>query len=267
MACPAVFFDPAVAHPARMVNAWIGGTDHFQADRDAAAAVAERRPQVVASALSNRQFLIRAVRYMATCHGIRQFLDIGCGLPAPGGNTHEAAQRADRWPRVVYTDNDPFVLARARTVLASTPEGCCDYLHADLRDTGYLLRQAGRTLDFARPVAVLMLAVLQFAPDADDPAGIVADLAGALAPVSFVAITHLTADFAPEAVNGAVRAYNKQVPAPVIARTHAQVAGLFAGLPLIAPGITPVSEWRPDTIIRPVTDLYAGVARKPPRPW
>jgi hypothetical protein len=114
---------------------------------------------------------------------------------------------------------------------------------------------------------MLMLAVLQFIPDADDPAGIVADLASALAPCSFVAITHLTADFAPEAVNGAVRAYNKQVPAPVIARTYPQVAELFAGLPLIAPGITPVSEWRPDTITRPVTDLYAGVARKPPRPW
>lgn len=266
-ACPAVSFDPTVAHPARVLNAWIGGTDHVQADRDVAAAVAERRPQVVASALSNRQFLVRAVRYMAMCHGIRQFLDLGCGLPAPGGNTHEVAQRADRWSRVVYTDNDPLVLARARTLLVSTPEGCCEYLHADLRNTGYLLRQAGRTLDFAQPIAVLMLAVLQFVPDADDPGGIVGHLASALAPCSFVTITHLTADFAPEAVNGAVHAYNKHVPEPVIARTRAQVAGLFAGLPLIAPGITPVSEWRPDTIPRPVTDLYAGVARKPPRPW
>ena len=266
VSCPAGGFDPSVAHPARVYNVWIGGKDHFEADRDAAARVMQRRPQVVAGARSNRSFLGRAVRYMARSHGIRQFVDIGTGFPAPG-NTHEVAQQADCWSRVVYVDNDPLVLSHARALLTSTPEGCCDYLHSDLRDTGYILREAARTLDFTRPVAVLLLAVLHFVPDADDPPGIVAALMSALAPCSFVAISHLTADLAPDAVGGGVDSYNKLVPTSVIARTHAQVTGLFAELPLIPPGVVPVSEWRPDTRIRPVTDVYAGVARKPPRRW
>lgn len=162
---------------------------------------------------------------------------------------------------------DPIILSHACALLASTPEGCCDYLHADLRDTGYILREAARTLDLTQPAAVLLLAVLPFIPDAHDPPGIVGALMSALAPCSFVAISHLTADFAPEGVGGGVDAYNKLVPASVVARTHAQVTGLFAGLPLVAPGVVPVSEWRPDMNARPVTDLYAGVARKPPRRW
>jgi S-adenosyl methyltransferase len=259
-------FDPCVAHPARVYNVWLGGKDHYAADREVAAQVIRQRPQVVGAALANRQFLARAVRYLATCHGIAQFLDIGPGLPAPG-NTHEIAQQANAWSRVVYVDSDPLVISHARALLTSSDEGSCDYLQADLRDTEAILREAARALDFARPVAVLLLAVLHFIPDADDPAGIVAALTEPLAPDSCVAISHLTGDFAPDAVGGGVEAYNALVPTPIFPRTHAQVTGLFAGLSLIAPGVVPVAEWRPQSVVLQVTDVYAGIARKPPRPW
>jgi hypothetical protein len=259
-------FDPLVAHPARVYGFWLGGKDHFAADREVAARVIGQRPQVVDAARANRRFLGRAVRYMAKCHGIYQFIDIGTGLPAPD-NTHEVAQHIDVWSRVVYVDNDPLVLAHTQALLNSTDEGFCDYLHSDLRDTGHILREAGRTLDLTQPVAVLLLAVLHFVPDSDDPPGIVAELMSDLAPCSFVAISHLTADSAPEAVGGGVASYNELVPTSVVARSHAQVTGLFGGLPLIAPGVVPVSEWRPDALARPATDVYAGVARKPMRPW
>jgi SAM-dependent methyltransferase len=266
VSAPLHVFDPSVPQSARIYDAWLGGKDHYEADRDVAARVIERRPQVVAAARGNRLFLNRAVRYMAERHAVTQFLDIGVGLPAPD-NTHVIAQRIDPSSRVVYVDSDPIVMAHARALLTSSTEGCCEYLHADLRDTEYVVDHAARTLDFTQPVAVLLLAVLHFVPDADDPAGIVAALTRALAPGSYVAISHLTADFAPEAVGEAVEAYNKVVPTPVIARTHAEVTGLFAGLPLVAPGVIPVSEWRPDMIVRQVVDLYGGVARAPARRW
>ncbi len=259
-------FDPRTAHPARVYDFWLGGKDHYSADREVAAKVIGQRPQVVHSAVANRQFLGRAVRYLARCHGIRQFIDIGVGLPA-ANNTHEVAQRVDPWSRVVYVDNDALVMSHARALLTSTREGCCDYLHADLRDTGYILREARRALDFSLPVAVLLVAVLHFIPDADDPAGVVTALAEPLAPGSCVAISHLTGDFAPDAVGEGVEAYNALVPTPVVARSHAQVTGLFAGLPLIAPGVVPASEWRPDQVARQVVDVYAGIGRKAPRRW
>jgi hypothetical protein len=259
-------FDPSVAHPARVYDYWLGGKDNFAADREAAARVIRHRPQVVDAAVANRQFLGRAVEYLARCHGIRQFLDIGAGLPARGA-THEVAQRVDRWSRAVYVDRDPLVITHARALLASTDEGCCAYLQADLRDTEYILREAARTLDMRRPVAVLLVAVLHFIPDADDPAGVVGALTEPLAPGSCVVISHLTADFAPEAVGGGVAAYNAMVSAPITARSHAQVTGLLGGLRLIAPGVVPVAEWRHDKICREVTDVYAGIARKAPGQW
>jgi hypothetical protein len=260
-------FDPSVAHPARVYNVWLNRKDHFAADREVADRVIGQRPEVVDAARANRRFLGRAVRYMVKCHGIHQFIDIGTGLPAPD-NTHEVAQQVDVWSRVVYVDNDPMVMSHARALLTSTDEGSCDYLHADLRDTALILKETRRTLDFSRPVAVLLLAVLHFIPDKDDPAGIVTALAGPLTAGSCVVISHLTADSAPEAVGGGVAAYNALVPTPVIARTHAQVTELFGGLPLVPPGVVPVSEWRPDTAAGPhAADVYAGVARKPARWW
>jgi hypothetical protein len=259
-------FDPSVPQAARIYDAWLGGKDHYVADRETAARVIERRPQVVDAARANRLFLNRAVRYVAQRHAVTQFLDIGAGLPAPD-NTHVVAQRIDPRSRVVYVDHNPVVMAHARALLTSSIEGSCDYLHADLRDTEYVLAHATRALDLTQPVAVLLLAVLHFIADADDPTGIVAALARGLAPGSRVAISHLTGDFAPVAVGEAVDAYNKEVPTPVIARTHAEVTGLFAGLPLVAPGVVPVTEWRPDAIVRQVVDLHGGVARVPVRRW
>ena len=256
-------FDPSVAQAARVYNYWLGGKDHFPADRQAAEDVMRLRPEVVASARANRAFLARVVRFLAAECGIHQFLDIGAGLPATD-NTHEVAQAVDPGARVVYADNDSVVLTHARALLASTSaEGACGYVDADLHEPETILAQAAQTLDFTQPVAVLLLAVLHFISDGADPAGIVAALASALAPGSYLAISHLTADLAPEQVTAAADAYNKLAPVPVTARTHAQVSGLFGTLPLLAPGVVPVTEWRPvvgDPFGQPA-DLHAGVAR------
>jgi SAM-dependent methyltransferase len=255
-------FSPETPHPARVYNVWIGGKDAYGADRKAAAEVARCRPQVVAGARANRAFLARVVRYLAGQGGIRQFLDIGPGLPAPDA-THTVAQAIAPESRIVYVDNDPLVLAHARALLTSMPQGGCDYVDADLRDPETILKEAARTLDFTQPTAVILVAVLHFLTDADDPAGVVAALAAALAPGgSFVAISHLTADFAPEQVAAGVDAYNSLVPAGITARSHAQVTALFGGLPLVPPGVVPVSEWRPDHApVRSVSaDVYAGLA-------
>ena len=186
------------------------------------------RPQVVTGARENRHFLARVVRYLAAERGIRQFLDIGTGLPAPD-NTHEVAQRAAPGCRIVYVDNDPLVLVHARALLTSTPEGCCGYVDADLHDPAGIVSLAAKTLDFTQPVAVLLLAVLHFFADAEDPGGIVAALAARLAPGSHLAVSHLTADFAPEQVTAAATAYNTLAPVEVTPRTHSQVTALFGG--------------------------------------
>jgi SAM-dependent methyltransferase len=201
------------------------------------------------------------VRYLAGDCGIRQFLDIGTGLPAPA-STHEVAQQVARDCAVVYADNDPLVLVYARALLTCRPPGRCGYIDADLRDTRAILEQAARMLDFTRPVAVLLLAVLHFIPDADGPAGIVAALASALAPGSYLVISHLTGDLAPGPVTAGVDAYNAAVPTAVIPRTHAQVSALFGGLSLVPPGVVPLTQWRP-AVAGPAAqaDLYAGIAR------
>ena len=261
---PGARFDPSVPHPARVYDYWLGGKDHFPADRRVGEQVIRQRPQVVAGARANRAFLARVVRYLAAERGIRQFLDIGTGLPS-ADNTHQVAQTADPGARVVYVDNDPLVLVHARALLTSTRQGACDYLGADLRDPGGILDKAAATLDFTRPVGVLLLAVLHFLPDTDDPAAIVAALAVGLASGSCLAISHLTADLAPQQVTAAAGAYNATSPVPVIARTHAQVTALFGGLPLLPPGVVPVTEWRPNAGEKPsqAADLHAGVARIP----
>jgi S-adenosyl methyltransferase len=171
--------------------------------------------------------------------------------------------------RVVYVDNDELVLSHARALLTSTPEGVCDYLDADLRDPSVILSRAAQTLDFTQPAAVLLLAVLHFVPDTDNPPEIVAALAAGLAPGSFLAISHLTSDFAPDAVTAGAAAYNALVPAGITPRSHRQVTALFGGLSLVPPGIAPVAEWRPgrhDWFLQPA-DLYAGLAtiRRPRR--
>jgi hypothetical protein len=257
-------FDPSVPNPARIYDYWLGGKDHYEADRKAAEEVIRLRPQVVAGARANRAFLARVVRYLAAGRGIGQFLDIGTGLPAPDA-THRVAQAATPGAKVVYVDNDQLVLVHARALLTPAPQGACDYVDADLRDPAGILTQAARTLDFTRPVGVLLLAVLHFLDAAAAPAAIVAALADGLAPGSCLAISHLTTDFAPQQVQAAVGAYNASTPVPVTARSHAQVTGLFGGLPLLPPGVVPVTEWRPGPgpPAGQPADLYAGVARIP----
>ncbi len=254
-------FDPEIPHSARVYNVWLGGKDGLRADRKVAVEVATCRPQMVAGARANRAFRARVVLYLAGERGIRQFVDVGPGLPSPG-NTHEVAQAIAPESKIVYVDNDRLVLAHARALMTSRPEGVCEVVDADLRDPETIMKEAARTLDFTQPAAIIFAAVLHFLHDADDPAGIVATLASFLSPGSFVAISHLTADFAPEQVGAGVAAYNNLVPDGITARTHAQVTALFGGLSLVAPGVVPVSEWRPDHA--PVhgvsADMYAGLA-------
>jgi SAM-dependent methyltransferase len=258
---PAPGFDPSVPRPARVYAYWLGGKDHFPADREAAEEVIACRPQVVAGARANRAFLARVVRYLAAECGIRQFIDIGTGLPAPG-STHEVAQAIAPDCQIVYVDNDPLVLVHARALLTSTPPGGCGYVEADLRNTDAVLAGARGTLDLTQPAAVLLLAVLHFL--SGDPAPIIAALARQLAPGSYLVISHLTGDFAPGPVTSGVAAYNALVPTPLTARSHAQVSALFGDLSLVAPGVVPLTEWRPDASPFPhAADLYAGVARIP----
>jgi len=258
---PDLRFDPAVPRPARVYAYWLGGKDHYPADRVAAEEVIACRPQVVAGARANRAFLERAVQFLASECGIRQFVDIGTGLPAPE-NTHEVAQAIAPDCRIVYVDNDPLVLVHARALLTSTPRGSCDYVEADLRDTPTILAGAAETLDLAWPAAVLLLAVLHFITDTDDPAAIVATLARQLAPGSYVVISHLTGDFAPGHVLAGVKAYNRLVPTSLVSRTHSQVTSLFAGLPMVPPGVVPLTEWRPVLAGQSLgsADMYAGIA-------
>jgi SAM-dependent methyltransferase len=258
--------DLTAAHPARVYAYWLGGKDHYQADRKVAEEVMRHRPQVVAGARANRAFLRRVTWYAAHGCGIRQFLDIGTGLPTPGA-THEIAQQAARGCRVAYVDNDPFVLTHARALLAPSPDsGSCDYIDADVREPVGLLAKAAAVLDFTQPVAVWLLAVLHFVADADDPAGIVAELAAALAPGSLIAISHLTADYAPGPVADGTAAYNALVPVPVYPRSYAQVAALFGGLPLQRPDVVAVTRWRPSFQEAPGghCDIYGGLAAVPP---
>jgi hypothetical protein len=255
--------DITVAHPARVYDFWLGGKDNFAADRDAAEQMIAANPEVLPGVRANRAFLGRAVRYLAEEAGIRQFLDIGTGLPTVD-NTHEVAQQIAPDSRVVYVDNDPIVLAHARALLTSTPEGDTAYVDADLRDTTTVLEGAARTLDFDRPVAVMLLMILQYIPDSDDPWGIVTRLLEAVPPGSYLVVSDTAADIDAEIVAEAARRYNQRLgPVRQTRRTKDEFAGYFKGLELVDPGIVVLPEWRtrpkPDQHIR----AYAGVARKP----
>src|SRR5215471_1896819 len=213
-------FDPRVPHPARVYSFWLGGKDHYPADREAGQEVARLRPEVMVAARANRAFGQRVTGYAAAGLRIRQFLDIGAGLPAPGP-THEIAQKISPACRVVYADNDPLVLTHGRALMTARPGAQpCTYLHGDIRDPAAILEQTSTLLDYSRPVAVLLLAVLHFLADTDDPAGIIKQIAAALAPGSLIAISHLTADYAPKQVAEGTAAYNARVPIQVHPRTR-----------------------------------------------
>jgi S-adenosyl methyltransferase len=238
--------DTGIPHSARLWNYWLGGKDNFAADREAGDRAVEAYPDAVRSVRANRAFLARTVRYLVAEKGIRQFLDIGTGLPS-ANNTHEVAQSIAPEARIVYADNDPMVLAHARALLTSTPEGACAYLEADLRDTEKIVQHAQRLLDFSRPVAVMLVAVLQFIPDRDDPWAITARLLDTVAPGSFLVVSHPTLDIDTEQMSQFGQRYNERAAEQATFRTHAQVSRFFAGWRLVDPGVVRIPEWRPDS--------------------
>ena len=259
-------FDVTMPHPARVYDYLLGGKDNFEADREAAEAILKVAPEVRTMARENRRFLGRAVRYLAGGAGVRQFLDIGTGIPA-AGNTHEVAQRAAPESRVVYVDNDPSVLVHARALLDSGPEGRTDYIEADLRDPETILRDAGKTLDFTQPVALLLVAILHFIPDADDPRALVAAYRDALPPGSFLVITHGTPDFhGPDVTDVAEAAYDTGKSSLTL-RPMAAVRALFDGFDLVDPGVVQVPLWRPDPEDKQPDltkfGVYGGVGKLP----
>jgi O-methyltransferase involved in polyketide biosynthesis len=257
-------FDTSVPHSARVYNYWLGGTDNYPADREAAQRAMEAYPDMVLAARANRAFMARAVRYLVADAGIRQFLDIGTGIPT-ANNTHEVAQRAAADCRIVYVDHDPIVLAHARALLTSTPQGACAYLDADLRAPDAIVAAAAKTLDFARPVAVLLLTILHLVPGDAQAAQIVDRLMAGCVPGSFLVISHPAGDIDAEQIAEATRRLNQAQVGPAKMRDRAGVARLFDGLDLTPPGLVKVSRWRPESEQEADSPggLWAGVARKP----
>ncbi len=254
-------FDTSVAHIARVYDYWLGGKDNFAADREAARQAIAANPGIRAGVRANRAFLARAVRYLAGECGIRQFLDIGTGIPT-AENTHEVAQAVAPESRIVYVDNDPVVLLHARSLLASHPAGSADYIDADLRDTATILDGAARTLDFGQPVAILLLLVLHLIPDSDDPYGIVARLMSAVPSGSYLVITHVAADVEVDAMAEMAQRLNRLVAEKGTMRGKADVARFFDGLELAEPGIVQPQLWRPDGPGPVNVAAWSGVARK-----
>jgi S-adenosyl methyltransferase len=257
---PAV--DTAMPHSARVWNYWLGGKDNFATDRAIGDQVQQIFPQIVMNARAQRDFLSRVVRYLAGDLRVRQFLDVGTGLPT-AGNTHEVAQEVAPDCRVVYVDNDPIVLSHARALLTSVPAGATDYIDADVREPGEIVRAAAQTLDFNRPTALMLLGILGHIGDLDEAKSIVDRLVEVLSAGSYLVI----ADGADvdEAGNEAQRRYNEAAPIPYILRSPDEIAAFFTGLNVLAPGVVPVSQWRPDpdAADEPAgTAVYGGVARK-----
>jgi SAM-dependent methyltransferase len=254
-------FDTSVAHIARVYNYWLGGKDNFAADRTAAEAAMRADPDVVEGVRGNRAFLARAVRYLVG-QGIRQFLDIGTGIPS-ADNTHEVAQDAAPEARVVYVDNDPIVLAHARALLTGSREGATAYLDEDLRNTAELLRAAAETLDFSQPVAVMLIGILHCIPDEDNPADLVAQLMDAVPAGSYLVISHPSNDINPQIRRLGSR-LNELMPIKLTFRSRDQVETFFDGLDLVEPGLIRIPDWRPDAEADRANPaaLWGGVARK-----
>ncbi|MQA62091.1 MAG: SAM-dependent methyltransferase [Actinophytocola sp.] len=243
-----VEIDTNVPHEARVYDYWLGGKDNFAADRALGDAIAEQIPTIRTMALANRAFVGRAVRYLVKEAGIRQFLDIGTGIPTHG-NVHEVAQAIAPDARVVYVDNDPIVLAHARALMTSTPEGKTRYIHADLRDPRSILDDpaVADTLDLDQPVGINLVAIMMYFRDEDRPLEIISTLLDAVPSGSYLTISHPTADFAPDAMAGVVAAA-EQSGISFQPRSRAEVEELLVGLEVVDPGIVPVLAWRPDLV-------------------
>ena len=254
--------DTGTAHPARVYDYWLGGKDNFTADREAAEQVIAANPTVLPGVRANRAFLHRAVQYLAADAGVRQFLDLGAGLPT-NRNTHDVAQEAAPGARVVYVDNDPMVLAHARALLRGSTAGTTAYVQGDLRDTEKVLAEAGATLDFSQPVAVMALMVLQYVPDGDDPWQIVRDVLSGLPAGSYLTVSDTVLDIDTARVTeGTSRLNARMGPTKLTLRTRPDFARFFEGLDMVEPGIVPLPEWHGPGSEHPIP-CYAGMARKP----
>jgi hypothetical protein len=257
--------DTSVAHSARVYDYFLGGKDNFAADREAGDEIIEAVPTVVTAFRLNRAFLGRAVRFLASECGIRQFLDIGPGLPS-ANNTHEVAQAIAPEARVMYGDNDPMVMVHARALLTGATEGTVSYLDADLRDPDAILRAASQTLDLRQPVALLMLLVLPLIPDADKPYQVVGRLVDALPGGSYLVLSHTPSDILSEGVAQAQRRFNALL-APGVSltvRSHDEVARFFTGLDIVPPGVVQAHQWRPEGAVADgLASVWCAVARKP----
>jgi hypothetical protein len=256
--------DTKVAYSARVNNYWHGGKDNFARDREAAEQAMEAFPELPVAVRAGVRFRAKAVTMLAGEHGLRQFLDLGTGLPA-GQAIHQIAQQVAPQSRVVYVDNDPMAISHARALFTSGPEGSCGYVHGDVRDLDEVLAEAGRTLDFSQPVAVFLASLLHLIPDADDPYGIVRRVMSAVPVASYLVIVHPASDIRPEASTDMASRLNRLVAQKRTYRNQAQVTAFFDGLRLVPPGIVPVPRWRPDSEMQAKTPTMAwcGVGRKP----
>jgi hypothetical protein len=255
--------DTSVPHSARVWNYWLGGKDHYPVDRTVGDQVMAMFPDITRLARADRAFLGRAVRYLAGEAGIRQFLDIGTGLPT-ANNTHQVAQAIAPESRIVYVDNDPLVLVHARALLTSTPEGACDYIDADLRESDKILSEAAKTLDFTQPVALMLLGIMGQVANSDQPEAIIKRLLDALPSGSYLALSDGVNTS--ETFTEAVRHYNENSANTYHPRSPEQLTGFFEGLELVEPGVVPLTRWRPEAT--PFPDQgevpgMAGVGRKP----
>lgn len=254
-----------VPHTARIWNYWLGGKDNYLVDREAGDHIRAIHPGIGDYALADRLFLRRAVRCLAGEAGVRQFLDIGTGLPT-AGNTHEVAQRVAADSKVVYVDNDPLVPAHARALLAGDPKGVTAYLDADLRDVDTILERSAQTLDFERPIALMLLGVVIFVDDTEDPYGVVRRLLDALPSGSHLVLSHTVTSPTMPDVDAAVAFWNEHGTPKLTQRTPEQVARFFDGLELLEPGVVSCSRWRPEPANgeEPAeVAMFAGVGRKP----
>ena len=252
--------DTSVPQTARIWNYWLGGKDNFEVDRQVGEEILKYQPAIADNARHCRAYLVRVVRFLAGEAGIRQFLDIGTGLPT-ANNTHEVAQSVAPESRIVYVDNDPMVLVYARALLTSSPEGATAYVDADMHDTDLVLREAARTLDFSQPVAVMFMGVLGHVKEDAVAQGIVNTVMDAVPSGSYMAMVDSNAR-TPEVVEAA-RIWNQSANPQYHLRSTARLARLFDGLDLVEPGLVTVTQWRPDTEMTDEIDPYGGVARKP----
>ncbi|RFU84599.1 SAM-dependent methyltransferase [Streptomyces triticagri] len=265
--------DTGKAHSARVYDWFLDGKDNYPVDEELARQILAIEPQAKRSAQHNRWFMRRATRRLARDMGVRQFLDIGTGIPTEP-NLHRIAQDVAPESRVVYADNDPIVLAHAAALLRGTAEGVTEYVQADVREPAAILQQAGAVLDFERPVALSVIALMHFVADGDGAFDVIGTLVDALAPGSFLVLSQLTAEFNPEAVNSSVRTYGAG-GVTLVPRSREEVGRFFGGLELLEPGIVPVDAWhrsddeggsgpeREGAATGGPVPLYAGVGRKP----